>query len=189
MEEKKKINQVRFEELRSKGFPKGCLDQCYLDGIIIEKLPEEFQISHSRLSECWIQKFSADSLKLSNCVLADCILQGLSIDEMKIMDGTMDGTLLSGNTVGKMDFTGMSMRHSSMRDCAIESLVMEDTALDGMYFFRTQPKYLRGEESMRVTLGGATEEEVENYRRCVKGEIIPPKKEFKTLGDNICRKG
>ena len=37
---------------------------------------------------------------------------------------------------------------------------------------------------MRVTLGGATEEEVENYRRCVKGEIIPPKKEFKTLGDN-----
>ena len=132
MEEKKKINQVRFEELRSKGFPKGCLDHCYLDGIIIEKLPEEFQISHSRLSECWIQKFSADSLKLSNCVLADCILQGLSIDEMKIMDGT----LLSGNTVGKMDFTGMSMRHSSMRDCAIESLVMEDTALDGMYFFR-----------------------------------------------------
>ncbi|MEE0684568.1 MAG: hypothetical protein UC703_09255 [Bacilli bacterium] len=91
--------------------------------------------------------------------------------------------------MGKMDFTGMSMRHSSMRDCAIESLVMEDTALDGMYFFRTQPKYLRGEESMRVTLGGATEEEVENYRRCVKGEIIPPKKEFKTLGDNICRKG
>ena len=63
MEEKKKINQVRFEELRSKGFPKGCLDHCYLDGIIIEKLPEEFQISHSRLSECWIQKFSADSLK------------------------------------------------------------------------------------------------------------------------------
>lgn len=61
MEEKKKINQVRFEELRSKGFPKGCLDHCYLDGIIIEKLPEEFQISHSRLSECWIQKFSADS--------------------------------------------------------------------------------------------------------------------------------
>lgn len=56
MEEKKKINQVRFEELRSKGFPKGCLDYCYLDGIIIEKLPEEFQISHSRLSECWIQK-------------------------------------------------------------------------------------------------------------------------------------
>ncbi|MDB6458950.1 MULTISPECIES: hypothetical protein, partial [Blautia] len=36
MEEKKKINQVRFEELRSKGFPKGCLDHCYLDGIIIE---------------------------------------------------------------------------------------------------------------------------------------------------------
>ena len=64
MEEKKKINQVRFEELRSKGFPKGCLDHCYLDGIIIEKLPEEFQISHSRLSECWIQKFSADSLQI-----------------------------------------------------------------------------------------------------------------------------
>ena len=91
MEEKKKINQVRFEELRSKGFPKGCLDHCYLDGIIIEKLPEEFQISHSRLSECWIQKFSADSLKLSNCVLADCILQGLSIDEMNTAFGKHSG--------------------------------------------------------------------------------------------------
>lgn len=97
--------------------------------------------------------------------MADCILQGLNIDELKIMDGIMYGTLLSGNTVGKMDFTEMSMRHSSMRDCAIESLVMEDTALDGMCFFRTQPKYLRGEESMRVTLGGATEEKVEKYRR------------------------
>ena len=42
---------------------------------------------------------------------------------------------------------------------------------------------------MRVTLGGATEEEVENYRRCVKGEIITHKKEFKTVGDNICREG
>ena len=54
--------------------------------------------------------------------------------------------------------------HSSMRDCSIESLVMEGTALNGMYFFRTQPKYLRGEKSMSVTLGGAAEEEVENYR-------------------------
>ena len=89
------------------------------------------------------------------------------------MDGTMYGTLLSGNTVGKMDFTGMSMRHSSMRDCSIESLVMEDTALDGMYFFRTQPKYLRGEESMCMTLGGVVEEEVENYRRLVKVGIVP----------------
>lgn len=172
----KKINQVRFKELRSKGFSKGCLDYCYLDGIIIEKLPEEFQIFHSRLFECWIQKFSADSLKLSNCVVADYILRGLSMDEMKIMDGTMYRTLILGNTVGKMDFTGMSMRNSSMRDCAIEGLVMEDTALDGMYFFRTQPKYLRGEESMRVTLGGTTEAEVENHRRLVKEGIIPKEK-------------
>lgn len=98
------------------------------------------------------------------------------MDEMKIMDGTMYRTLILGNTVGKMDFTGMSMRNSSMRDCAIEGLVMEDTALDGMYFFRTQPKYLRGEESMRVTLGGTTEAEVENHRRLVKEGIIPKEK-------------
>ena len=50
---------------------------------------------------------------------------------------------------------------------------MEGTALNGMYFFRTQPKYLRGEKSMSVTLGGAAEEEVENYRRLVKVGIVP----------------
>lgn len=66
--------------------------------------------------------------------------------------------------------------HSSMRDCSIESLVMEGTALNGMYFFRTQPKYLRGEKSMSVTLGGAAEEEVENYRRLVKVGIVPKEK-------------
>ena len=76
----------------------------------------------------------------------------------------------------KLPSTAWILIHSSMRDCSIESLVMEGTALNSMYFFRTQPKYLRGEKSMSVTLGGAAEEEVENYRRLVKVGIVPKEK-------------
>lgn len=60
------INQMRFEQMRIKGFQKGDLDDCYLDGIIIKDLPNNFKITDSRFLECRLQEMALDSLNMAS---------------------------------------------------------------------------------------------------------------------------
>ena len=52
VDNKKVINQTRYEALIQEGFPEGCLSDVYVDGVVITKLPENIEIRNTRFSEC-----------------------------------------------------------------------------------------------------------------------------------------
>ena len=45
--------------------------------------------------------------------------------------------------------------------------------LDSMYFYRMATRSVYGIEQARFTMGGATHQEVDNYRRLVKEALMP----------------
>lgn len=174
MEDKlKKINQTRYEALARRGFPEGCLSDAYVDGVIFTKLPEKVEIRNTRFVECRFSNISVENLKFTDCVIADGIFMGIKADELNLQGTTLYGTLLTNLTVGKMDMQRAVFRKSSMRDGDILELNFIDATLEGMYFYRIKSFKTEGIELANITIGGATNEEVENYRQQVKAALLP----------------
>lgn len=174
MEEKEKIiNQTRYENLARRGFPEECLSNAYVDGVVFTKLPENVEIRNTRFVECRFSNISAENLKFTDCVIADGIFMGIKADEVNLQGTTVYGTLLTGFSIGKMDMGRATFRKSSMRDGDILELNLAEATLESMYFHRMRISKIEGIELANMTMGGATNEEVENYRCQVKAALQP----------------
>ena len=171
IEKLKHINQTKYEELKLKGFPADCLSNSYLDGIIISGLPEKFKISESRFSTCWIQNNENQMLDLGGCVLSDCTVRLMKIEKLNLSDATIYGTLFTNLQVGELDLQNGVLRKSSIRDSSVGIINLDYSLLENTYFFRAHPEKILGGNSLTLTLGGGTEEEVNNYKRMVKREL------------------
>lgn len=166
------LGQTTFESYRKEGFPEGCLDNVCLCGIKIEELPKDFQIRGTRIIQCNVQGVALHSLVLSGCIMGDCIVSGVQAETLDLKDATVYGTLFTTSQVGILDLRGTVMRKCSIRDCGIDAMHIGGAKLNGTYFYRMRPQVITGQESLDMSLGGATDEEVENYRRLVKSEIF-----------------
>lgn len=170
IEKLKHINQTKYEELKLKGFPADCLSNSNLDGIIISSLPKNFQISGTRFSECWIQNVDGQNLDLSGCILTDCIIRDIDFEEFSLDESAIYGTLFTGLHIGKLSLENATLRKTSLRDSVVDVLNLEGALLADTYFFRARPGMTRG-KNLNLTLGGATEQEVNNYRSMIKRAV------------------
>ncbi len=174
MEKKQKIiNQVRYETLARRGFPEECLSDAFVDGVVFTMLPENVEIKNTRFVECRFSNISVESLKFTDCVIADGIFMCIKADEVNMQGTTVYGTLLTDISIGKMDMERATFRKSSMRDGDIMELNLTDATLESMYFYRIKTSKIEGIELANMTMGGATNEEVENYRCQVKAALQP----------------
>lgn len=174
MEDRQKIiNQTRYETLARKEFPEDCLSDAYVDGVVFTKLPDNLEIRNTRFVECRFSNISVENLKFTDCVIADGTFAGIKADEINMQRTTVYGTLITDISVGKMDMERATFRKSSMRDGDILELNLTDATLESMYFYRIKASKVEGIELANMTMGGATNEEVENYRRQVKAALRP----------------
>ena len=176
MEERQKIiNQTRYETLARKEFPEDCLSDAYVDGVVFTELPENLEIWNTRFVECRFSNISVESLNFTDCVIADGIFSGIKADEVNLQGTTVYGTLITDFSVAKMNMERATFRKSSMRDGDMLELNLTDATLESMYFYRIKSSKVKGIEQANMTMGGATNEEVENYRRQVQDALIQKK--------------
>lgn len=174
MEEKQKIiNQTRYEALIQRKFPEGCLSNAYIDGVVITKLPENMEIRNARFFECRFKDISVESLTLNECVISDGMFVSIKADELRFPGTTVYGTLFAGLSIEKLDMSRATFRRSSMRDGDIIEMNLLGAALDSTYFYRMMPRKVDGIEQARITMGGAENQEADNYRRQVRAALMP----------------
>ncbi len=173
VDNKKVINQTRYEALIQEGFPEGCLSDVYVDGVVITKLPQNIEIRNTRFFECRFKDIAVETLTLNECVVSDGVFVNIKTDELSLHGATVYGTLFTGLSIEKMDMSQATFRKSSMRDGDIMEMNLLGATLDSMYFYRMAARSVHGIEQARFTMGGATYQEVDNYRRLVKETLMP----------------
>ena len=170
--EQRVINQTRFENLALNGFPEGCLSNAYVDGVIITRLPQNIKVENTRFYECRFRDLFLDKLDLEGCVIADGIFLNIMAQELNLSGATVYGTLFSCLDIEKLDMSGITIRHSSMREGKVDRMYVGDSTIESTYFYRLKPERIDGIERARLTMGGATNQEVENYQRQVREALM-----------------
>ncbi len=174
-EKPKIINQTRYETLAGQEFPEGCLSDAYVDGVVFTKLPENLEVRNTRFVECRFSNISVENLKFTDCVIADGVFAGIKADEVNLQRTTVYGTLITDLSVGIMDMERATFRKSSMRDGDILELNLTGATLESVYFYRIKCSKVEGIDMANMTMGGATIEEAEKYRRQVQDALIQKK--------------
>lgn len=169
----KVINQIRYETLVQEGFPEGCLSDAYVEGVVITRLPENMEIRNTRFNECRFKDISMETLAFNACVVSDGVFANIKAEKMEWQGTTVYGTVFTGLFVEKMDMSHGTFRKCSMRDGDIVDMNLMNATLSSMYFYRMAPRSVVGLEQACITIGGATDQEVDNYRRQVKAALAP----------------
>lgn len=180
-EQLREISQSGFDKLKTDGFPEGCLDDCLLKDVVVDGLPERFTMRYSRFYDCRING-RMDILVLERCVITDTEITGLDTKEFRIENGEIYDSRIQGCKAELASLAGTRMRHSNVRNCSVGELDMTGTVLDSTYFDHSRPGNLIGAETMKVTIGGATPYEVENYMRSVNAALSPDEGKVQVTG-------
>ena len=158
------ISQPLFDHAAEHGFPPDFFTESYFDHVTIYCMPDNVDCSFSQFQSC---QFSV------------CGIRGAVFD-----NATLDDTDFHSALLQMVNFTGASIAHSHFRDCDMASISFQDArlkncltldctmnrvdfrgaTLDEASYGRIAASNIQNLPSAVITQGGATREEVEQFR-------------------------
>lgn len=101
-----------------------------------------------------------------------CSIQDCDLSRSSFLHTTINGHIKRTDLSGCF-FKDSHINKTSFADCILNRCIMYETALNSTYFVRCEAFGLQHMDTMRLTMGGATDREVENYIRQVTEALTP----------------
>ena len=166
----KVVRQQDFD----KAFAQGATDfsNCYFEDVTFSGEAAEISFQNSILANgCQFDHAHFKGAYFDGASIY-CSIQDCDLSRSSFLHTTINGHIKRTDLSGCF-FKDSHINKTSFADCILNRCIMYETALNSTYFVRCEAFGLQHMDTMRLTMGGATDREVENYIRQVTEALTP----------------
>ena len=166
----KVVRQQDFD----KAFAQGATDfsNCYFEDVTFSGEAAEISFQNSILANgCQFDHAHFKGASFDGASIY-CSIQDCDLSRSSFLHTTINGHIKRTDLSGCF-FKDSHINKTSFADCILNRCIMYETALKSTYFVRCEAFGLQHMDTMRLTMGGATDREVENYIRQVTEALTP----------------
>lgn len=166
----KVVRQQDFD----KAFAQGATDfsNCYFEDVTFSGEAAEISFQNSILANgCQFDHAHFKGASFDGASIY-CSIQDCDLSQSSFLHTTINGHIKRTDLSGCF-FKDSHINKTSFADCILNRCIMYETALNSTYFVRCEAFGLQHMDTMRLTMGGATDREVENYIRQVTEALTP----------------
>lgn len=166
----KVVRQQDFD----KAFAQGATDfsNCYFEDVTFSGEAAEISFQNSILANgCQFDYAHFKGASFDGASIY-CSIQDCDLSRSSFLHTTINGHIKRTDLSGCF-FKDSHINKTSFADCILNRCIMYETALNSTYFVRCEAFGLQHMDTMRLTMGGATDREVENYIRQVTEALTP----------------
>ena len=166
----KVVRQQDFD----KAFAQGATDfsNCYFEDVTFSGEAAEISFQNSILANgCQFDHAHFKGASFDGASIY-CSIQDCDLSRSSFLHTTINGHIKRTDLSGAFSKTAISTKQA-FADCILNRCIMYETALNSTYFVRCEAFGLQHMDTMRLTMGGATDREVENYIRQVTEALTP----------------
>lgn len=166
----KVVRQQDFD----KAFAQGATDfsNCYFEDVTFSGEAAEISFQNSILANgCQFDHAHFKGASFDGASIY-CSIQDCDLSRSSFLHTTINGHIKRTDLSGCF-FKDSHINKTSFADCILNRCIMYETALNSTYFVRCEAFGLQHMDTMRLTMGGATDREVENYIRQVTEALTP----------------
>ena len=166
----KVVRQQDFD----KAFAQGATDfsNCYFEDVTFSGEAAEISFQNSILANgCQFDHAHFKGASFDGASIY-CSIQDCDLSRSSFLHTTINGHIKRTDLSGCF-FKDSHINKTSFADCILNRCIMYETALNSTYFIRCEAFGLQHMDTMRLTMGGATDREVENYIRQVTEALTP----------------
>lgn len=166
----KVVHQQDFD----KAFAQGATDfsNCYFEDVTFSGEAAEISFQNSILANgCQFDHAHFKGASFDGASIY-CSIQDCDLSRSSFLHTTISGHIKRTDLSGCF-FKDSHIKKTSFADCILNRCIMYETALNSTYFVRCEAFGLQHMDTMRLTMGGATDREVENYIRQVTEALTP----------------
>ena len=166
----KVVRQQDFD----KAFAQGATDfsNCYFEDVTFSGEAAEISFQNSILANgCQFDHAHFKGASFDGASIY-CSIQDCDLSRSSFLHTTINGHIKRTDLSGCF-FKDSHINITSFADCILNRCIMYETALNSTYFVRCEAFGLQHMDTMRLTMGGATDREVENYIRQVTEALTP----------------
>lgn len=166
----------RYEYISQKDFDaairKGRYDfaSCLFEDVTLEGLRianGAYNFNSSRFLGCKFKNCYLQEIRFDSAVLEDCQFEQVEALSVAMECAQIYHTRFTGVAFHEMNTQGSQWRSGFMRDSLLSDADMRNAKFNGFDFIRTKTLNCDAPLSENITLGGARQDEVENYRQQV----------------------
>ena len=155
------ITQEIYDKAARLGFPADFFRRAYFQDVTIYCLPDYICLHHS---------------VFANCDFVVCF-HSCDIAHATFRDATLAHTHFHDCSLQDVSFQQARLRSCNTIDCTMGSVNYQGATLDGCTYGRVQAYDIRNLHTATITMGGATEKEIENNRKAIYAALRPEIKE------------
>lgn len=166
----KVVRQQDFD----KAFAQGATDfsNCYFEDVTFSGEAAEISFQNSILANgCQFDHAHFKGASFDGASIY-CSIQDCDLSRSSFLHTTINGHIKRTDLSGCF-FKDSHINKTSFADCILNRCIMYETALNSTYFVRCEAFGLQHMDTMRLTMDGATDREVENYIRQVTEALTP----------------
>lgn len=166
----KVVRQQDFD----KAFAQGATDfsNCYFEDVTFSGEAAEISFQNSILANgCQFDHAHFKGASFDGASIY-CSIQDCDLSRSSFLHTTINGHIKRTDLSGCF-FKDSHINKTSFADCILNRCIMYETALNSTYFVRCEAFGLQHMDTMRLTMGGAADREVENYIRQVTEALTP----------------
>ena len=144
-------------------------------------LPDHADLNFSRFDTCTfavcrIREATFDGASLYSCEFHSCAMQYVTF-----FQATLATTHFKDSELENVSFQKARLISCNTTDCTMLSIGFNGATLDGCSYDRVQAFNTSGLHTATITMGGATDEEVEYNRKAIYAALRPESKERQPL--------
>ena len=171
------ITQEIYDKAARLGFPADFFRRAYFQNVTIYCLPDYVCLHHSVFANCDFAVCRIREAVFDGDCFFSSRFHGCDIAHATFRDATLAHTHFHDCSMQDASFQQARLRSCNTIDCTMGSVNYQGATLDGCTYGRVQAYDIRNLHRATITMGGATNEEVERNRKAIYAALRPESKE------------
>lgn len=168
------INQATYNYLMNELNQNIDFSNCHFFEVTFDNLSlYGFPFQNSRFYGCKFNGFTLTDCDFENTSITDCIFNSSIIDGCNFKNAGIYQTSFENTNLVNNSFELTSFRHSSFSDTTIKKNDFQKSKMNSVYFRNVESIDNEALDTISITMGGATTEEVANHRQQIMRSLNP----------------
>ena len=167
------ITQEIYDKAARLGFPADFFRRAYFQDVTIYCLPDYICLHHSVFANCDFAVCRIREAVFDGDCFFSSRFHSCDIAHATFRDATLAHTHFHDCSLQDVSFQQARLRSCNTIDCTMGSVNYQGATLDGCTYGRVQAYDIRNLHTATITMGGATEKEIENNRKAIYAALRP----------------
>ena len=161
------IGQKDYDDCTRAGFPPDFFRQSFFDHVTLYCLPDGADFSGSTLQTCEFAVCGIRNASFFSASIYSTEFHSSVIHDTSFQHATLANSHFYDCDLSETSFEDVYLKSCNIIDCALRHIPFTHATLDGCSFGRVKPCQIFGFDTVKITQGGATEEECRANRDAI----------------------